>query len=84
MVKLKFKSDILSLLINQFFINLFYSFFLSYIKMSKSISARYYEENKESLPKELMKDTKKRKKATIWSWTLQKSLRRWKTKACWV
>ena len=34
--------------------------------MSKSISARYYEENKESLPKELMKDTKKRKKATIW------------------
>ena len=30
--------------------------------MSKSISARYYEENKESLPKELMKDTKKEKK----------------------
>ena len=26
----------------------------------------------------------KEKKATIWSGTLEKSLRRWKTKACWV
>ena len=24
------------------------------------------------------------KKETIWLWTLQKTLRRWKTKACWL
>ena len=48
--------------------------------MSKNLSAKYYQENKERLPKKLMKDIKiflkKRKKATIWSRMLQKSLRR--------
>ena len=27
---------------------------------------------------------KKKKKKAIWSWTIQKSLRGWKRKACWV
>ena len=54
--------------------------------MSKSLSATYYQENKERLQKKLMKDikiflNKKRKKAAIWLRTLQKSQRRWKIKA---
>ena len=54
--------------------------------MSKALSAKYYQENKERLQKKLVKGIKfflkknKKKKATIWSWTLQKSLRRWKIK----
>ena len=49
-----------------------------HIKMSKNLSAKYYQENKERLQKKLMPDIKiflkkKRKKVTIWS--LQKSLR---------
>ena len=43
--------------------------------MSKNLSAKYYQENKERLQKKLMKDIKiflkKRKKATIWSRMLQ-------------
>ena len=40
--------------------------------MSKNLSASYYQENKERLPKNLAKDIKifvkkKKKKATIWS-----------------
>ena len=27
---------------------------------------------------------KKMKKVAVWSWTMQKSPRKWKTKACWV
>ena len=37
--------------------------------MSKNLSAKYYQENKERLQKKLVKDIKilrKRKKATIW------------------
>ena len=39
--------------------------------MSKNLSAKYYQENKEGLEKKLVKDikiflNKKRKKATIW------------------
>ena len=39
--------------------------------MSKNLSAKYYQENKERLQKKLVKDTKiflkkKKKKATIW------------------
>ena len=51
--------------------------------MSENLSAKYYQENKERLQKEareryqnLSKEDKE-KKATIWLWTLQKSLRRW-------
>ena len=48
--------------------------------MSKSLSATYYQENKERLQKKLMKDIKiflnKKRKATIWFRTLQKSQRR--------
>ena len=40
--------------------------------MSKTLSAKYYQENKERLQKKLRKDTKiflkkKKKKAAIWS-----------------
>ena len=40
--------------------------------MSKNLSAKYFQENKEGLEKKLVKDikiflNKKRKKATIWS-----------------
>ena len=53
--------------------------------MSKNLSAKYYQENKE-LKKKLLKDKiflqKKKKKAAIWSWRLP--LKGWKTKACWV
>ena len=48
MIKLKFKSDI-------FFINIFIiflQFFSIYIKMSKNLSGKYYQENKERLKKE--------------------------------
>ena len=44
--------------------------------MPKNLWAKYYRENKERLQKKLVKD---KKKATIWSWMLQKSLSRWKT-----
>ena len=51
--------------------------------MSKNLSAKYYQENKDRLQKKsreryqnLSKEGKE--KMTIWSWTLQKSLGRWK------
>ena len=49
---------------------LFIIFFI-YIKMSKNLSAKNYQENKEKLQKRLAKDSKiflkkKRKNATIW------------------
>ena len=50
--------------------------------MSKTLSAEYYQEDKETLQKMLVKDSKiflmkkKKKEVTIWSRTLQKSLRR--------
>ena len=44
--------------------------------MSKNLSAKYYQENKERLQKKARKIflEKKKKKTTIWSWRLQKSL----------
>ena len=54
--------------------------------MSKNLSAKYYQKNKEKLQKEAFEryqsfcKKEKEKKATIWLWTLQKSLRRWKNK----
>ena len=53
-----------------------------YLKMSKHLSAKYCQENKERIQKKkLVKDIKiflrkKKNKTTIWSSTLQKSLRR--------
>ena len=46
---------------------------------------KYYQNNKESLEKKLLKDIKsflkkKNKNVTILSWTIQKSTRRWKQK----
>ena len=44
----------LNLPINQFFINLFitfFTFFFIYIKIPKNLSAKYYQENKERLQK---------------------------------
>ena len=57
-----------------------------FIKISKNLSAKYYQENKERLQikareryQNLSKEENE-KKATIWSWTLQKTPTRWKTK----
>ena len=62
MTKLKFKSDSFksfnkSILIN-FFIKFFVIVFFICIKMSKNLSAKYYQENKERLQKKLMKGIK--------------------------
>ena len=49
--KLKFKSDILKSSNKSIFYNFFkfffYDFFFMYIKMSKTLSVKYYQENKE-------------------------------------
>ena len=57
--------------------------------MSNTLSAKYYQEEKERLQKILAKDIKrylskeeKEKKAAIWSGKLQQYLRGLKTKAC--
>ena len=42
----------------QFFIYLFIYFFFMCIKMSKTLSAKYYQENKDRLQKKLVKDIK--------------------------
>ena len=57
--------------------------------MSKYSSAKYYQDNQKILQKSLWKISKsflrrKGKKAIIWLWKVQTSLRRWKTKAGWV
>ena len=49
--------------------------------MSEDLSVKYYQTNKESLQKKIEKDIsaflkKKRKKVTIWLYTIQKSTRR--------
>ena len=60
------------------------------MKISENVSAKYYQENKEGLPKKAneiyqnLSEEKKRKKVTICSWMLQKPLRRLKAKARWV
>ena len=64
--KLNLKSSFLKFLINSFFITcfiFFYNFFFMYMKMSKTLSAKHYQENKERLQKKLVKDTKIR----IWA-----------------
>ena len=86
MTKLKFIGDILKFS-NKF--SFFDIFFFKYIKMSKYLSVKYYQKNKERLQKKLVKDIKiflkkKKKKTTIWSSMLQKFLRRWKTEVCGV
>ena len=53
--------------------------------MSKILSAKYYQENNERLQERARKDIKiflKKKKKTIWSLMLQKSLKRRKGKTC--
>ena len=55
MIKLVCRAFIYS---NNFFIKLF-----TYIKMSKDLSAKYYQNNNETLQAKM----KKKKKATIWS-----------------
>ena len=43
----------------EFFYNIFIIiFFFEYMKMSRNLSAKYYQENKERLQKELVKDIK--------------------------
>ena len=58
MIKLKFQSDILKYsnkFIISFYFLCFYNFFIYiffiYIKMSKNLSVKYYQENKEILRK---------------------------------
>ena len=77
----------LSLLINQIvFINFFNNFSFTFIRMSKNSSAKYYQDNKETLQKKAreryqsLSKEEKEKKAIIWSWMEQKSTRRQKTK----
>ena len=48
--KVKFKSEILK--------SIFLKIFFIYIKIPKTLSAKYYQENKERLQKKLLKDTK--------------------------
>ena len=70
------------------FNNFLYNF-LAYTKLSKCSSAKYYlnniliekEEAKKTTKKKLLRHIKEIK-ATIWSWTIQKSTKRWKTKVC--
>ena len=51
MIKLKFKSDFLKSS-NKFFYRFFFIIFFNiHIKMSKNLSAKYYQENKERLQK---------------------------------
>ena len=54
------KSTFLNLSINLFFtfLNTFYHNFIFFIKMLKNVSAKYYQENKERIQKNLMKDIK--------------------------
>ena len=60
------------------------------MKMSENVSPKYYWENKERLQikarekDQILSKEEKEKKAIIWSWTLQKSLRRWRTKDWWL
>ena len=50
MIKLKFKSQaFLDLLINQFFLLVFYKKFVTYSKMPQNSSNKYYQDNKERL-----------------------------------
>ena len=55
--KVKLRIDILKSSIN-FFINFFIDFFFLYKKMSKNLSAKYYQENKERPQQKLVKDIK--------------------------
>ena len=60
--KLKFESDILKssnkFIFYKSFYNCFYIFLFIYIKIPKVLSAKYYQENKKSLRKKLVKDTR--------------------------
>ena len=50
MIKLKFKSQaFLDLLINQFFLLVFYKKFVTYSKMPQNSSNKYYQDNNERL-----------------------------------
>ena len=93
MAKLKLKKEtFLKLLINPIFIISFViflnSFLFIYIKTSKNLTAKCYQQNKERPQKKACERyqnlSKDKKNAMILSWTLPKSLRRWKTKTCWV
>ena len=58
-----------------------------YIKLSKDLSAKTYQDNKERLEEKSVKDIKvflkkkKKKKGTMWPCMIQKSIRRRKTNA---
>ena len=58
--------------------------------MSKKFISKYHQYNKETQQKEAreryqnLSKEENGKKTAIWMWLLQKSLRKWKTEACWV
>ena len=69
---------------NNFFIMLFFIYIYIYIKISKNLSAKCYQKNKESPQKKArerfqnLSKEEKQEKSTIWLWALQTYLRRWK------
>ena len=71
---------------SDFFIFLKNFFLCIYKNVYKDSSAKYYQDNEESLQKKACErypnlSKEEEKKANIWLWTIQKSTRRWKTKA---
>ena len=56
-------------------LNNFVIIFFTYIKISKDSSAKYYQKKAGEICQSLSKEEKE-KKATIWSWTIQKITRR--------
>ena len=73
--------------LNPFLLNFFSKFFCNFFfHVYKNLTAKYYQENKEKLQEKAreryqnLSNRSKMKKATIWSWKLEKSFRRWKAK----
>ena len=67
-----------------FYIN-FFIYFLTYMKMSKDSSAKYYEDNKEKLQKKALEryqslSKEEKEKKTIWLWTIQSTYQKIKNK----
>ena len=64
----------------------FFITFFTYIKMSKDSSAKFYQINKERLQKKLARNIgvflkKKKKKVTIWLWTIETFYQKVKNKS---
>ena len=90
MTKLKFSKTFLNLLTDPFFINFLKTFLrnfhlCTFIKWLKIYQPNIIKETKKDYKnKKKQKKVGKREKVTIGSWAIQKCIRRWKIKACWV